>query len=335
MRAEPIIGHTGLRGIAALCVFIHHLHLDRWFPNTPFQFVAFLASWPGYAVDLFFILSGFILGHVYSSNINWKQYFIARFARIFPLSLAVVVFCVGLDLYSKIAHDIPSANLEFSRILYNILNIQSWYGNAVENSINPPSWSISVEVFLYIFVLPVLYYFLRFKTPRKISIFLFGLLVLLLIFPTLSFYHSFPFQSLIRGVILFTAGFGIKKVTQIFASPSWSSIAALIAVLIIVVAIFKGLEKSYIIYPALFSLVYFTSFNNSASAALGFPFLAWLGERSYSIYILHHPLIVVFFRLVLYPNMGEGDYPLWVVSLTLLLIFISTFVCAEISYRFF
>ena len=165
--------------------------------------------------------------------------------------------------------------------------------------------------------------------------FLFGLLVLLLILPTLSFYQSFPLQSLIRGAILFTAGFGIKKATQIFPSPSWSSIAALIAVLIIAVAIFKGFQKSYIFYPALLSLVYFTSFNNSASAALGFPFLTWLGERSYSIYILHHPLIVVFFRLVLYPNMEKGEYPLWVVSLTHLLIFVSTFVCAEISYRFF
>jgi peptidoglycan/LPS O-acetylase OafA/YrhL len=336
MRVSTITGHTGLRGLAALCVFIYHLHWEEWFPNSPLQGLSRLAAWPGYAVDLFFILSGFILCHVYSSKINWRQYLVARFARIFPLSIGVVLFCVGLDLYSKVLHGISSENLEPGRIILNLLNLQAWYGNAVANSINPPSWSISVEIFLYIFIFPALYYFCGLKSGRAILLFLCGSLIVLLSLPYLSSYANYPFQALARGSILFAAGFGIKKATLLVTKqPRGYTTVGILSIFIFIALQLIGWHHNFIIYIGLFGIVFFTSFNNSLTAALGIPILEWLGERSYSIYLLHHPIIVFFFRLVLYPHKEADGYSLWIISVTHLLIVILTFLCAEISYRFF
>jgi peptidoglycan/LPS O-acetylase OafA/YrhL len=86
--APAIYSHTGLRGIAAMYVLLFHLlwaggdlranKFCQWF------------QWGGYSVDLFFILSGFILNWVYLSSaaaMNWETYLKARVARILPLYL--------------------------------------------------------------------------------------------------------------------------------------------------------------------------------------------------------------------------------------------------------
>lgn len=80
----------GLRGIAALAVM--EFHFDTFFlPQarlsdfTPGLGKAYLA------VDFFFLLSGFVMAHVYGSALasnwhaNWQKFAIARFARIYPL----------------------------------------------------------------------------------------------------------------------------------------------------------------------------------------------------------------------------------------------------------
>ena len=83
-----IYSHTALRGIAAASVFLSHLYEEyrtAWHLD-PKAFTLFLWSWP--AVDLFFMLSGFILCWVYLGrdvSPDWKDYLLARLGRILPL----------------------------------------------------------------------------------------------------------------------------------------------------------------------------------------------------------------------------------------------------------
>ena len=84
-RMPEIYSHTGLRGIAAFSVFAGHLY-ETQAANWGLSEACFrLFLWGPEAVDLFFVLSGFILNYVYLGGNNprvaWKSYCAARFAR--------------------------------------------------------------------------------------------------------------------------------------------------------------------------------------------------------------------------------------------------------------
>lgn len=94
---------TGVRGVAALLVVIYHWAM----PYMPQGSVAFRLFGRGYLfVDLFFVLSGFMMalnyGHLFENHVRWpaiRFFFLRRFARVYPLyfvvMLALIVFQVA------------------------------------------------------------------------------------------------------------------------------------------------------------------------------------------------------------------------------------------------
>ena len=80
----------GLRGIAALAVVFYHVKFPNHFTTYPGLFFR-----NGYmAVDLFFILSGFVIYANYSGKIyntaSALRFIVLRFFRIYPLHLAIL-----------------------------------------------------------------------------------------------------------------------------------------------------------------------------------------------------------------------------------------------------
>src|ERR1035437_252958 len=86
---------TGVRGIAACSVMFYHLSHIRPFAQYNFRIVS-----KGYlCVDLFFVLSGFVMALVYSKTFqhgctkrDYRKFLFNRMARVFPLHLAVALF---------------------------------------------------------------------------------------------------------------------------------------------------------------------------------------------------------------------------------------------------
>lgn len=95
---------TSLRGLAALIVVLYHFtggFLPHLALSPVTQFVQKGYLW----VDLFFLLSGFIMMHVYGRSfgegLDWvrtRAFLFARFARIYPLHLVILMGFVGLEL---------------------------------------------------------------------------------------------------------------------------------------------------------------------------------------------------------------------------------------------
>lgn len=140
---------TGLRGIAALYVVLYHFKAGNFFdgfPNTFFHH--------GYlAVDLFFVLSGFVMALTYHSDFinkvtlsSYKEFMGRRVARIYPLFLIMTLLFITF--YSFVPDKIPH-DVEFSvtAIISNLLMVQAW---GVSPSIVSASWSISTEFAAYI-----------------------------------------------------------------------------------------------------------------------------------------------------------------------------------------
>jgi peptidoglycan/LPS O-acetylase OafA/YrhL len=144
---------TSLRFFAALGVFLHHL-APAWSgspvaTSTTLQAVLFEGS---AGVSFFFLLSGFILAHNYSDRfrgLTWaaaKDFYVARFARIYPLHL--LTFAASLPLVVGFVSAHPARGVRFG--VANLALVHAFVPNAeCYRCFNAVSWSLSVEAFLY------------------------------------------------------------------------------------------------------------------------------------------------------------------------------------------
>jgi peptidoglycan/LPS O-acetylase OafA/YrhL len=157
---------TSIRGLAALWVFLHHLAPEL--PGSLHFLTRALALDRGYlAVDLFFVLSGFVLALTYHDMFGQEQraatcrlFLLHRFARVLPLNLVVVAIVAILVWRSQAAPE-PFAQARYPTVLLaNLLLIQDW-GFAL--SIVKPAWSVSVEMAIY-FIFPILLWLARSRT---------------------------------------------------------------------------------------------------------------------------------------------------------------------------
>jgi peptidoglycan/LPS O-acetylase OafA/YrhL len=135
MERGKIDALTGLRFWAAALIVAEHARMLR----VP------LPAW-GYdhGVSLFFVLSGFILTHVYPRLDDWRsarRFLVLRVARIWPAHVAVLALwlaAIGGSIFS-------------AKFFANLLMIHAWIPSAPWYfSFNAPSWSISTEFFFYL-----------------------------------------------------------------------------------------------------------------------------------------------------------------------------------------
>ncbi len=145
---------TGMRALAALLVLL--LHTNHFIPANMADALPFLLR--GYlGVDFFFILSGFIITHVYLASLahpTWsatKVFLWHRLVRLYPVHATVLGSMLAMTSLAAIM-GIQVNNPEMLRMgdLYaHLLLIHAW-GVISSASWNAPAWSISAEWFVYL-----------------------------------------------------------------------------------------------------------------------------------------------------------------------------------------
>lgn len=140
---------TSLRFLAAMWVVFYH-----YWPNLTAATPALVGK--GYlGVELFFTLSGFILTHVYLDSVGERRFrysgFLwARLARVYPLHLATLAGVGAMALAAEAAgRSIDPNILSWPSLPANLLMVHAW-GLAPQAAWNHPSWSISAEWFAYL-----------------------------------------------------------------------------------------------------------------------------------------------------------------------------------------
>lgn len=137
-----------IRGIAALFVlFTHLVNKLNWDFKTNI-FIQAISSFGTEAVVVFFILSGIVISHatLEVNTISINKYFIKRAKRILPLTYLSIFF--ALIVYFVINHSLPTLSL----ILGNLFFLGTLEGLIVPViSTIDPLWSLSFEVFFYLF----------------------------------------------------------------------------------------------------------------------------------------------------------------------------------------
>ncbi|MDP1738475.1 MAG: acyltransferase [Caulobacter sp.] len=141
---------TSLRFFAALWVVLFH-----YWPKLDAAVTPALVEKGYLGVELFFVLSGFILCHVYlsafgESRFKYGAFLWNRLARVYPLHLATLGGMIALGVAAGLAGiTIDASILRWDALPANLLMVQAW-GFAPAAAFNHPSWSISAEWFAYL-----------------------------------------------------------------------------------------------------------------------------------------------------------------------------------------
>jgi peptidoglycan/LPS O-acetylase OafA/YrhL len=348
---EHLASLTPLRGIAALWVVLFHycwhfpaVHPDRYTG----------AVYKGYlAVDLFFMLSGFVISHVYHRQFaqqvtgrHYRDFLKARVARIYPLHLTVLLVFVATALAEQAAVYAHGGSFGPIRLVgersvggffANLLMLQGIW--ARELSWNDPSWSISLE-FLAYFLFPLLFPWLwRARPAAKAGIA--GLLLVVLGWLAYSTGDDFNqwnglgaimrcLPEFLFGALLYSAYRG-----QVLGSPLATDTALLTAILLLC-GMLHFAAPDFGIVP-LFALLLLTAVANKGrlGSLLNSAPLLWLGNISYSLYLIHwFVLFVATEALRAHPGIDFAKLPA-VLSLALITAMLATSLgLATLSYRF-
>lgn len=283
---------TGLRGIAACYVVLYHLRADHASLGSALK----VLLGRGYlAVDLFFVLSGFVMALTYAGSFaagltsqGYRSFLAKRIARVWPLYVVVTIITMALV-----------RDVRIGPFLANLLMIQSW---GISASIVPPAWSISTEWGAYV-VFPLLVAATLFCRPRRVlgtTLVAVGVLAVLVLLPSglthvvrlrgpLDIYDGASYGPMVRCLTEFTLGLVAWRAAQHDAVRRLSNHPAFsggIALLVLVLLLVPGSDLAVALcFP--FLIVGIMTDRPAVARLLGARPVHWLGEVSYALYLVH------------------------------------------------
>lgn len=283
-----------LRGISVLLVVLFHLEIG-----------GFKSGFLG--VDVFFVISGYLMAIFYNPERKW-EFFVKRARRLLPAYFAIIVVTLLACMLITTPNDYDSVIKQTLFATFFTSNIGYWTENSYfsKSAFNPllHLWSLGVEIQFYL-LLPFLYWLFS-KIRGSYFIVLLGSLAacfyVVEVSPKTAFF-MLPFR-----LWEFLLGYGIAKL--VFhgtlgknEAMRWLGVAGLILLLAIPMIKVDGNAVNFIQgHPGLSAL----SVCLATALILGFGlppvvenlriagWLEKLGQYSYSIYLIHFPLIVLF-----------------------------------------
>ena len=294
---------TSLRAFLAVGVVLFHYQL-QWDPALGFSPIIERSR---LAVDAFFMLSGFILAHVYGPSFatgafSYRRFIVARLARLYPLHLAVLAGVLVMVLSANavgVRYDPSTYTTEgFFKTLFLV---QAWFPSEIGFNWSGPSWSLSAEWFAYL-LFPA-YALLAVRMQQRPW--------LLLALGVVSYVAIDAAYGSIFGKVLPRAedDMGILRIAPAFLIGMalyalghrwrWSRpvavSAALFTTLILLGAMQLSLDDRIIVaLAAPVILTWSLLARADCEGPLAAPALVFAGEASFALYLVHMPVIVAF-----------------------------------------
>ncbi len=290
---------TSLRFFAALWVVIYH-----YWPNLQPTRPVFVDKGV-LGVDLFFILSGFILSHVYLDKVrghsfDYGAFLWARLARIYPLHIALIAGLIALLTgLSLIGLHAGAQVLIWSSLPAQLTLTQAW-GLGTQGGWNYPSWSISAEGFAYL-VFPVFAYAAcrLWHRPRLAAGLAAGLVMLAYaLFPLIAGFplvHASTQWGALRIVPGFALGCALWLVfhAELIRSRATALGLAGLSAAALVASIGLGAPDFVSVLACGGLVLGLGAAARQGSRALSHPLLVHLGEASFALYMVSIPLQLV------------------------------------------
>ena len=312
---------TSLRFFAAIWVVGYHY----W----PYLTGAARPMWQekGYlGVELFFVLSGFILSHVYlqahgEKRLNYSSFLWARLSRVYPLHLATLVglgalgvaaMALGLNAGDKL--------LVWQSLPAQLLLVQAW-GLGQHGGWNHPAWSISAEWFAYLSfpVFATAAWALRNRPVVALALAAVLVLVLNAAFEPLAGFKLTD-ATLNWGALRIVPCFALGCATYLafrkypLARKPLAQAAALGSAALVAAGAALCAPDPFMVL--LFAPLFFElgSLTTAGSKALAAKPMVWLGEVSFAVYMVCIPWLLVCTNVAHKLLHTSGDvlpWPLW------------------------
>ena len=285
-------GIHGLRAVAALAIVAYHTcYISKPLLIVP-QLLAPSVSNLGLGVHLFFIISTFSLMHSYdeiSKKKGWMfSYAIKRFFRIAPMFYLLILYNYGNFVTS----------LPIGRVAANIAFVFNFFPKS-SKSIVWAGWTIGVEMPVYAILPFVIHKFRRLWLSISLTVVAFAVsIVSRLLIADSSLPDDYAYFSFVGNIGVFAAGAMAHHLVKAKAIKGLllKAIATGSLVGLLALAIIPGRVNS--IGPSLEVLLWSTPLSllciwqavQPSRLLASFP-MQWIGERSFSVYLLH-PFIV-------------------------------------------
>lgn len=336
---DEVIVHTALRGFAALFVVLYRCALAH--RDTDLGLAAGLIR-NGYVfVDVFFVLSGFILMRQYRDAFakdpgrSTANFMLRRFIRIYPAYLLwlIVSILVWFLAQSRAPYIEPGSSSTLTAVVAHVLMVQSILD--ITPNFNIPLWSIAVEFIAYLY-LPLLVLAARergtFALGLAIGAVFAGVWLFISVNGTIDVITGLG--SVLRALLGFTLGGLACLLTQRHTETTRRLGRRIDLAAFVVMLVAFGTGMTLAGYIAAVVLVAATSLNSGLMtplAALAVP--RWIGLTSFSIYLCHVPILSVTL-LVTAKLEAESGWPLfsnyWIFSALVVACCIAV---ASVSYR--
>lgn len=295
---------TGLRFWLAVWVILHHIcgkgmMLEAWANSLPTPAQQLIRG--GYlAVQTFFILSGFVLARTYAQA-KWDRrslgrFFTARFARIYPVYF-VSLIVMSPFIIEMLRQPVWTGTQRASVLTNYLLVLQGWTGS-LGVGWNTPAWSLSCEFFFYLWF-PVLFVVLRNARWRMASL----AMVVAIMLPVGMDHFGLPWSwRPVYGLPDFMAGVAGARIFTLLNRPTWKRRGFWLYVPAVIVggwlivhpAAVQGRFadlNSYLRPLNVAMLVGFGLGGGWIARWLSARWADFLGKASYSMYVLHVPIL--------------------------------------------
>src|SRR5258708_795276 len=304
--AQYVPALTGIRALAALLVL--GMHTEQNVPAGLDSLLPFFAR--GYlGVDFFFVLSGFIITHVYFASLaspsrSAVQIFLwHRLIRLYPVHITVLA---GLLAIVSLAHGAGFTfnnpqEWQWNELLWQLTLLHAWGVTAIPGW-NVPSWSISAEWFAYL-LFPLLAPALMRIRGRGIALLVAvaALAATALLFATanwrLNTWVGAPALTRVFGEFLCGAAL-CRAIALSHKLPlPRGDILATGAFVAFLIGASAGLQDFALVALLALTILGTALSSGHARRILGSRALVWLGEISYSVYMVHFPVLIIIRRL--------------------------------------
>ncbi|WP_406671577.1 acyltransferase family protein [Raoultella terrigena] len=287
---------NGLRFIAVTMVVLFHFKIGNFYG--------------GYAgVDVFFVISGFLMNEICRNKIGSKGWIVnfyqKRFKRIYPALVACVLFSFLLAIVSTPPSMLKAlfyqvvSSLTFTSNLYYLKATSGYFTDAADSFIFLHTWSLSVEWQFYL-IFPFILLCSNVFSKNNNGYIFYGFIILLSFSSCIlltQYNQTYSFYLLPSRAWELMIGAMASSITLKNRFPKFTEVTALV-----VLIAFTAMVKENLNWPGVETLIptvatallLHANIGNEKTILRAKP-LQLIGSSSYSIYLFHWPIVSLFY----------------------------------------